>query len=54
MHENMKSSLEIAYTMINPRRACASRVTVVGSVCVSVCASTHFSILCCPKNDTTY
>ena len=24
-------------TIINPRRACAARVTVVGSVCVSVC-----------------
>ena len=24
---------------INPRRACAARVTVVGSVCLSVCLS---------------
>ena len=23
--------------LINPRRACAARVTVVGSVCLSVC-----------------
>ena len=29
--------------VINPRRACAARVTVVGSVCVSVCLSGHIS-----------
>ena len=32
--------------IINPRRACAARVMVVGSVCLSVRASTHFSIVC--------
>ena len=29
--------------MINPRRACAARVTVVGSVCVCVCLLSHIS-----------
>ena len=36
-------------SFIKPRRACAARVTVVGSVCLSVClsvhASTHLSIV---------
>ena len=27
----------ISTLLINPRRACAARVTVVGSVCVCVC-----------------
>ena len=30
-------------SIINPRRACAARVTVLGSVCVSVCVSGHIS-----------
>ena len=29
--------------IVNPRRACAARVTVVGSVCVSVCLLSHIS-----------
>ena len=29
---------------INPRRACAARVTVVGSVCVCVCLLSHISL----------
>ena len=29
--------------MINPQRACAARVTVVGSVCVCVCLLSHIS-----------
>ena len=29
--------------LFNPRRACAARVTVVGSVCVSVCPLSHIS-----------
>ena len=33
--------------MINPRRACAARVTVVGSVCVSVCLLLVISLLEC-------
>ena len=32
-----------AVTVINPRRACAARVTVVGSVCLSVCLLSHIS-----------
>ena len=28
---------EICPEKVNPRRACAARVTVVGSVCLSVC-----------------
>ena len=33
----------VIVAIINPRRACAARVTVVGSVCVSVCVSGHIS-----------
>ena len=36
--------------MINPRRACAARVTVVGSVCVCV----RYHLTNRPANDTTY
>ena len=32
-------------TFVNPRRACAARVTVVGSVCLSVCSLSHISPL---------
>ena len=43
------------FNVINPRRACAERVTVVGSVCVCVCYSTsHFSNVFRLTNDTTY
>ena len=35
---------------INPRRACAARVTVVGSVCVSVCLCVCLSV----KSHLTY
>ena len=34
---------KIFFHIINPRRACAPRVTVVGSVCVSVCLLSHIS-----------
>ena len=37
-------------TIINPQRACAARVTVVGSVCVSVCVSVCLSV----KSHLTY
>ena len=30
--------------LVNPRRACAARVTVVGSVCLSVCVSVIFDL----------
>ena len=38
--------------IINPRRACAGRVTVVGCVCVCVCV--HPTSFIRPTNDTTY
>ena len=43
-------------TLVNPRRACAARVTVIGSVC-TVCLLLHISLLECLfvcTNDTTY
>ena len=46
--------------IINYRRACAARVTVVGSVCVCVCVclsvTQHFAsrMFICPTNDLTY
>ena len=36
--------LDIYYYTINPRCACATRVTVVVSVCLSVCLSVYYSI----------
>ena len=36
---NIDGTSEERVTFINPRRACAARVTVVGFVCVSVCVS---------------
>ena len=35
----------IQYAIINPRRACAARVTVVGSVCLFVCLLLYISLL---------
>ena len=45
-------------TIVNPRRACAARVTVVGFVCLCVCVSvkshlTHRASVC-PENAVTY
>ena len=37
--------------VVNPRRACAARVTVVGSVCVCV---RHPNLTYRPTNDTIY
>ena len=34
---NPRRACAARVTVVNPRRACAARVTVVGSVCVSVC-----------------
>ena len=46
------------HCIINPRRACAARVTVVGSVCLSVCLSvkSHLSYgaSVSPENAVTY
>ena len=48
----------IAIPIINPRRACAARVTVVGSVCVSVCVSVKshltYGASVRPENAVTY
>ena len=40
--------------IINPRRACAARVTVVGSVCVSVKSHLTYGASVRPKNAVTY
>ena len=48
----------IGHKLINPRRACAARVTVVGSVYVCVCLSVtqHLAsrMFIRPTNDMTY
>ena len=41
-HEKKPTNMQVLFLsvsshVVNPRRACAARVTVVGSVCVSVC-----------------
>ena len=43
-----------AHTVINPRRACAVRVTVVGSVCVSVKSERTSGASVRPENTFTY
>ena len=44
--------------LVNPRRACAARVTAVGSVCVSVCLSVKshltYGASVRPENAVTY
>ena len=40
--------------IINPRRACAARVTVVGSVCVSVKSHLTYGASFRPENAVTY
>ena len=44
--------------IVNPRRACAARVTVVGSVCVCVCLSVKqhltYGASVRPENAVTY
>ena len=48
----------MVYRVINPRRACAARVTVVGSVCVCVCVSVKshltYGASVRPENAVTY
>ena len=39
---------------VNPRRACAARVTVVGSVCVSVKSHLTYGASVRPENAVTY
>ena len=41
-------------SFINPRRACAARVTAVGSVCVSVTLHLTSRTSVRPRNDTIY
>ena len=48
------SSWDIFVVIINPRRACAARVTVLGSVCVSVTQHLTSRIFIRATNDTTY
>ena len=56
--EGYGSCLSVCLSVINPRRACAARVTVVGSVCLSVCVSVtqHLTspMFVRLTNDTTY
>ena len=40
--------------IVNPRRACAARVTVVGSVCVSVKSHLTYGASVRPENAVTY
>ena len=41
-----KAHIYVSFHVINPRRACAARVTVVGlSVCLSVCPLVNISLL---------
>ena len=40
--------------VINPRRACAARVTVVGSVCLSVKSHLTYGASVRPENAVTY
>ena len=40
--------------LINPQRACATRVTVVGSVCLSVKSHLTYGASVCPENAVTY
>ena len=42
------------FNFINPRRACAARVTVVGSVCLSVTLHLTSRMSVRLKNDTIY
>ena len=42
------------YGIINPRRACAARVTVVGSVCLSVKSHLTYGASVRPENAVTY
>ena len=43
LNSNTPTLLQLYLTLVNPRRACAARVTVLGSVCLSVCLLSHIS-----------
>ena len=42
------------HLLVNPRRACAGRVTVVGSVCLSVKSHLTYGASVRPENAVTY
>ena len=42
------------HLLVNPRRACAGRVTVVGSVCLSVKSHLTYGASVHPENAVTY
>ena len=46
--------MQVMLAIINPRRACAARVTVVGSVCVSVKSHLTSGASVRPENAVTY
>ena len=59
-HSTQDSLQDMQYAprvlFINPRRACAARVTVVGCVCVCVSVKSHltYGVSVCPENAVTY
>ena len=55
-HMHKCYALMHSQSVINPRRTCAARVTVVGSVCVCVSVAQHltYRMFIRPTNDTTY
>ena len=47
IHVHVYMSVDVLVDVINPRRACAARVTVVVlSFCLSVCLSVCFHVFC--------
>ena len=61
LHDSVTKNHVLSYKfaagyIINPRRACAAKVTVVGCVCLCVCLSTPQLTsrwFVCPRNDAT-
>ena len=51
---NPRRACAARVTVVNPRRACAARVTVVGSVCVSVKSHLTSGASVRPENAVTY
>ena len=51
---NLCSTLQQSNFIINPRRACAARVTVVGSECLSVKSHLTYGASVRPENAVTY
>ena len=50
----MQYSNVVLQYIVNPRRACAARVTVLGSVCVSVKSHLTYGAPVRPENAVTY